>query len=240
MIQLTIDNQLVEISEDRTLLEACRENGIQVPTLCHHPALKPYGACRLCMVELVFEGNDSHLVASCAYPCEDGLVVRANSEVVTKNRRLTLELLLASAYQTPEIISLAKELGVDKIRYKLPEADSCILCALCVRACKEVVGIEAISLIGRGISKKVSPPFETASSTCIGCGTCVLICPTGRIKLEDVYDKKSQHKFSSDYEYVLCKLCGDASAGPQTKQPLAGSLEHMSVPSLESSVNSTR
>jgi NADH dehydrogenase/NADH:ubiquinone oxidoreductase subunit G len=240
MIQITIDNQLIEIAEDRTLLEACRENGIQVPTLCYHPALKPYGACRLCMVELVSEGNDSHLVASCAYPCEEGLVVRTNSEVVKKNRLLTLELLLASAHQTPEIITLAKELGVDKIRYKLPEVDSCILCALCVRACREIVGIEAISLIGRGISKEVSPPFETASSTCIGCGTCVLICPTGRIKLENVYDKKSKHKFSTDYINVLCKLCGDSSAGPQTKQPLAASMEHMSEPSLERSVNSIR
>ena len=82
-------------------------------------------------------------------------------------------------------LGTAKELGVDKIRYKLQEVDSCILCALCVRACKEIVGVEAISLKGRGMSKEVSPPFEVASSTCIGCGTCVLICPTGCIKLEE-------------------------------------------------------
>lgn len=240
MNHLTIDNQPIEIAKGRTLLEACRENGIQVPTLCFHPALKPYGACRLCMVELVFEENDSQLVASCAYPCEDGLVVRTNSEAVKKNRRLTLELLLASAYQTPEIIALARELGVDQIRYKLPEVDSCILCALCVRACKEIVGVEAISLTGRGMSKEVSPPFEVASSTCIGCGTCVLICPTGCIKLDDVYGKRSEHRFSSDYEFRLCRICGDSSAGPQSNQPLADSLEILSESSLESSANGNR
>ena len=240
MIQLTIDNQPIEITEGRTLLEACRENGIQVPTLCYHPALRPYGACRLCMVELVFGENDSRLVASCAYPCEDGLVVRTNSEAVKKNRRLTLELLLASAYQTPEIIALAKELGVDKIRYKLQEVDACILCALCVRACKEIVGVEAISMTGRGMSKEVSPPFELASSTCIGCGTCVLICPTGCIKLDDVYGKRNEHRFSSDYEFRLCRICGDSSAGPQSNQPLADSLEILSESSLESSGNGNR
>jgi len=240
MIQLTIDNQQIETTEERTLLEACRENGIHIPTLCYHPSLEPYGACRLCIVEIFQDDRPSRLVASCAYPCEEGLVVQTNSETVQKNRRLTLELLLAGAYQTPEILSLAEELGVTEVRYKMPEADSCILCGLCVRACNEIVEVGAISLINRGILKEVSPPFEVASSTCIGCGTCVLICPTGRLKLVDVFGSHSEHQFLSEHDHVLCKLCGDANVGTQIEQPQLTILDIVKEPALESSDNGNR
>jgi NADH dehydrogenase/NADH:ubiquinone oxidoreductase subunit G len=186
MIYLTIDDKPIELTEGRTLLEACREHSIHVPTLCHHPALEPYGGCRLCMVEIIQGSRPSRLVAACVYPCEDGLVVKTNSEMATRSRRITVELLMASAYNTPEIASLAENLGVKEIRFKMPEEDACILCGLCVRACKEIVNINAISVIQRGIAKKVSTPFQIASSLCIGCGTCVLICPTGVFKLSDV------------------------------------------------------
>ena len=186
MIRLTIDDQIIEVPPDRTLLEACREHGIEVPTLCYHPALEPYGGCRLCVVELVQPSGRSRLVAACAYPCEEGAVVKTNSEMAQRSRRLTAELLLAGAYRTPEILALAEELGVKEIRFKLPEENACILCSLCVRACKEIAGISAISVIQRGIAKKVSTPFQVTSSRCISCGTCVLICPTGAFKLSDV------------------------------------------------------
>lgn len=240
MIQLTIDKQKIKTNEDRSLLEACRENGIYIPTLCFHPALEPYGACRLCVVELVYDNRPSRLVASCAYPCEEGLVVYTNSEAVQKNRRLTIELLLAGAYKTPEILALAEELGVTEIRYKMPEADSCILCGLCVRACHEIVGVGAISLIHRGMQKKVSPPFEVASSVCIGCGTCVLICPTKRLKLEDVYNTHGEHQFSSTHEHALCKLCGDAHVGASVTHPQFSAMEVIKEASLESSDNGNR
>lgn len=240
MMRLIIDDKRVEVAENRTILEACRENSIPIPTLCFHPALEPYGACRLCVVELVYDNRPSRLVASCAYPCEEGLVVYTNSEAVQKNRRLTLELLLAGAYKTPEILALAEELGVTDIRYKLPEVDSCILCGLCVRACHEIVGVGAISLIHRGMQKEVSPPFEVASSVCIGCGTCVLICPTGRLKLEDVYNTHSEHQFSSAHNHALCKLCGDAEVGARIEQPQFSGTEVIKEPSLGSSDNGNR
>jgi NADH dehydrogenase/NADH:ubiquinone oxidoreductase subunit G len=240
MIHLTIDNQQIKSTEDRTLLEACRENGIHIPTLCYYPSLEPYGACRLCIVEIAQGNRPSRLVASCAYPCEDGLVVMTNSEAVQKSRRVTLELLLASAYQTPEILALAEELGVTKIRYKLPDADSCILCGLCVRACHEIVGVGALSLIHRGIQKAVSPPFEVTSSVCIGCGTCVLICPTGRLKLEDVYNTHSDHQFSSTHDHALCKLCGDTMVGAKMALPQFSVMDVVKDPSLGSSDNGNR
>ncbi|RPI85800.1 MAG: 4Fe-4S dicluster domain-containing protein [Chloroflexi bacterium] len=185
MIHLTINDQPIEVPENRTILEACREHGIHIPTLCYHPALEPYGGCRLCIVELKV-GQRSRLVASCVYPCEEGLNVYTDSDIVKRSRRMTMELILAGSYNTPELLSLGEELGVKEVRFKLPEENACMLCGLCVRACNEIVGVSAISVIHRGIAKKVSTPFSVTSSRCIGCGTCVLICPTGAFKLENV------------------------------------------------------
>ncbi len=186
MISLTIDDVPMKVAAGRTLLEACREHGIHIPTLCYHPALEPYGGCRLCMVELDAPPRPPRLVAACVYPCEEGLVVRTDTEMVRDSRRMTAELLMAGAQDTPEIQALAEELGVTEVRFKLPEENTCVLCGLCVRACKEIVGVSAISFIERGIAKKVSAPFQVASSRCIGCGTCVLICPTGAFRFEEI------------------------------------------------------
>lgn len=186
MIQMTINGREIRVPEERTLLEACREHGIHIPTLCYHPALEPYGGCRLCMVEIKQPGRDPRLVAACVYPCENNLEVRTECERVKNSRRMTAELLLAGAFDTPEILTLAEDLGVQHIRFKLHEKQDCVLCGQCVRACEQIVGVSAISVINRGISKKVSTPFEIASSRCIGCGTCALICPTGAIKISDI------------------------------------------------------
>jgi len=211
MVHLTVDDKQIEVIEGRTLLEACREHNIYVPTLCYHPALEPYGACRLCMVEIHQPPRSARLVASCVYPCEEGLVVRTDTEMVRRSRQITAELLLGGSYHTPEMIALAKELGVERVRYRMPEDNSCVLCGLCVRACNEIVGVSAISLIHRGMNKKVSTPFQVSSSTCIGCGTCVLICPTGTIKLSDVSGFRSVHHSSSEYHRLYCEICGDPS-----------------------------
>ena len=210
MIHLTINEKSIQVSDGRTILEACREHDIQIPTLCYHPALKPYGSCRLCIVEIRPSDRPERLVAACVYPCEDGMVVRTHSSAVKRSRRITAELLLAGAYDIPEIRELASNLGVNEVRYKLPEADACVLCGLCVRACEENVGVSAISFIHRGMGKKVSTPFEISSSVCIGCGTCVLICPTGKIKLSDVSGVRSVHIASSEYNRLYCQICDDA------------------------------
>lgn len=186
MIHLIIDDKPMEVPEGRTLLETCREHGIHIPTLCYHPALQPYGGCRLCVVEVNQSGRKSRLVASCVYPCEEGAVVKTNSEMVVRSRRMTAELILAGSYNTPEMLELGEELDVKEVRFKLPEENACVLCGLCVRACNEIVGVSAISVIQRGIAKKVATPFQVTSSRCIGCGTCVLICPTGAFKFESV------------------------------------------------------
>src|SRR5574342_419151 len=203
MIHLTIDDKTIEVHEERTILEACREHGIHIPTLCYHPALEPYGACRLCMVEISQDGRKPRLVASCVYPCEEGAVVKTDTPTVQRSRRVTAELLLAGSSRSPEILALAEELGVKEVRYRLPEENACVLCGLCVRACNEIVGVSALSVIRRGIAKKVATPFQVTSSRCIGCGTCVLICPTGAFHFESVagfqYISPSQSAYRLGY-----------------------------------------
>jgi NADH dehydrogenase/NADH:ubiquinone oxidoreductase subunit G len=208
MIRISIDDKEIQTKPDRTVLEVAREHGIQIPTLCYHEALEPFAACRLCMVE-VNSGQGWQLVASCAYPCTNGMAIRTNSDAVLKSRRVAVELLMASAAHVPLIQQLAEEYGVCEPRFTM-EKDGCILCGLCVRACNELVGVGAISVINRGIDKKVSTPYQIASNVCIECGTCVLICPTGAIKLADITGgEKTVHKWESEFEKVKCQICGN-------------------------------
>jgi len=230
MISLTIDDKQVQAAEGRTILEACRENGIHIPTLCYHPALEPYGGCRLCMVEVSTEQRSPRLVASCVYPCEDGIVVRTDTETVKKSRRMTAELLLAGAEGSAEIRALADELGVKEPRFKLPEENTCVLCGLCVRACKEIVGVAAISMIERGITKKVSAPFQLASSRCIGCGTCVLICPTGAFKFTEVAGAHNVEPTLEGYRRGYYRASGEVDLRPDFVKDLTSLLRVQSEP----------
>jgi len=207
LIRLEIDEHEIEIKSGQTVLSAAREHGIEIPTLCFHEALEPFAACRLCMVE-VNAGRGWQLVAACAYPCAQNLQVRTRSAAVLQSRRTTVELLMASASQVPVIRQLADQLGVADPRFTM-DADDCILCGLCVRACAEIVGVSAISVINRGIEKQVSTPFSIASGQCIECGTCVLVCPTGAIQLEDITGgKQAVHEWQSDFAALECGICG--------------------------------
>ncbi|NIM94441.1 MAG: 4Fe-4S dicluster domain-containing protein [Anaerolineales bacterium] len=206
-MHIILDEREIETVAGRTVLEVARENGVHIPTLCHHEALEPFGACRLCMVE-VNTGSGWRLVASCAYPCSEGLLVRTESDKIFHSRRNTIELLMASASQVPLIRNLAEDYGVTKPLFSMDE-DDCILCGLCVRACHEIVGIGAISVINRGIDKKVGTPFAVDSMDCIGCATCVLVCPTGAIHLADIREEKlNDHSFDTAFDPASCEICG--------------------------------
>lgn len=181
---MTIDGQFVRAEPETPILEVARKLGIQIPTLCYHEALKPYGACRLCMVE-VFKNNRSKLVTSCNYPAEEGLVVLTSSDRVKKIRKMLMEFFLARCPQVPLIQRLAEKMGIKTSRLKKIDDQKCILCGLCVRICEEMVGVSAISFTNRGTGRAVNTPFGLDSDACIGCGACTYVCPTTCIEMVD-------------------------------------------------------
>jgi len=175
-ITLQIDGRKVEAKEGMTILEAAQSAGISIPTLCHHEKLEPYGACRICTVEIEARGR-TNLVAACLYPVEQDLVVRTRSEKVDKTRKVLLELMLAHAPDAAELQDLAQEYGADKARFE-KESSFCILCGLCVRYCAEVKKKNAIGFVDRGTRREVIFIPEIASKECWNCKECFPLCPT--------------------------------------------------------------
>lgn len=182
MITFQINDTPVEAEPGWTVLETARHYGIEIPTLCYHEAVSPSGACRLCMVELR-EGDWSKLVASCIFPVAEGIRIYTETERIDNVRRWVFEMLLAEVPASPEIRAMAKQYGVESTRFSVKDPDEdCMVCGLCTRACEEIVGLSAISLMSRGVHKKVGAPFSRPTEVCVACGCCVTICPTGAMR----------------------------------------------------------
>ena len=180
MIQLTINGLKVSVEEGMTLLEAAKFLSFPIPTLCHMEGLSPYGACRLCVVE-IGEGPRSRLVASCTYPAEEGLKVRTSSARVVHARKVILELLLASCPQSKQIQDLASAHEVRRQRFR-QEYEDCILCGRCVRMCEEQMMAKAIGFRGRGDRRSLGTPFDRQSEVCRLCGGCMYVCPACQLR----------------------------------------------------------
>lgn len=180
MIALRINGLPVSVEWGTTLLEAARFLGFPIPTLCHMEGLSPYGACRLCVVE-VGEGPKARLVSSCTYPAEEGLSVRTASARVVRERKMTIELLLASCPQSKVIQDLAAAHDVRQQRFR-QEYEDCILCGLCARMCKEQMTAGAIGFQGRGERRTLGTPFDKTSDVCRLCGACMYVCPACQLR----------------------------------------------------------
>jgi heterodisulfide reductase subunit A len=180
LISLTINDRLLEVPEGTTVLEAARKIGVSIPTLCYYEAIKPYGGCRLCLVE-VTQGNRTQLTASCTYPVAEGLKVFTDTEEVLAGRRLVIDLLWSRCPEVPVLRELAQQLGVTEPSFPKGE-DDCILCGKCVRVCHELQNVGAIGLMGRGAKRQVTTPFGEFSQVCRTCGACEFVCPTGHYK----------------------------------------------------------
>jgi bidirectional [NiFe] hydrogenase diaphorase subunit len=184
MVTLTIDGKKVKAAEGHTVLEAATGAGIEIPHLCYHEGISPYGACRLCTVEITQDGR-TKLQAACSCPVAAGMEVRTDSARVIKGRRMILEMLLARCPDVEAIRTYARRWGVKKTRFQSRQEDDCILCGLCVRACGEVIGAEALGFSGRGVRRKVdTTAFGIHPESCIGCGLCTYLCPTGKVQME--------------------------------------------------------
>jgi NADH dehydrogenase/NADH:ubiquinone oxidoreductase subunit G len=212
MITLTINGRQIKTEEGKTILDAARKNNIYIPTLCANEAVAPYGACRLCLVEIKTAKGRERLVTSCLYNVEAGLAVQTNTDRIRNIRKTLLELLLARCPDSDVIQEMAKEYGIDKTRFvEQKDTNKCILCANCSRTCEEVVGVAAISLSKRGTERELTTPFgENLSDACIGCGSCSYSCPTGAITVEDKKGKRTVKFPHQTVEFKLkkCSVCG--------------------------------
>jgi NADH dehydrogenase/NADH:ubiquinone oxidoreductase subunit G len=206
-MHVIIDGKRLAASDGETILDVARRSGIEIPTLCHHDALEPVGACRLCMVEITHDDWQGWkgLVTSCLYPVEDGLKVLTDCDAVRRQRQTVLDLLLARCPVSEVVRELAEKHG--EITYYEPFTDGskCIMCYLCVRACA-AVGCNAIAAVNRGTLKEIAAPFHTAPDACVGCGSCAAICPTGHIQLADT--RTAREIWGRSFEFVACGSCG--------------------------------
>lgn len=180
MITLKINGLEVTLEKGTTILEAAQFLGFPIPTLCHMEGLTPYGACRLCVVEIGDEPN-SKLVTSCTYQIQEGLQVRTASSRVIRARKMILELLLSTCPQSKTIQDLASKFEVRQQRFR-QEYEDCILCGRCVRICQEQMMAQAIGFQGRGENRKIHTPFDKRSEVCRLCGACMYVCPVCELR----------------------------------------------------------
>ncbi len=226
IIELTINGKTIKAEPGTTILQAARKNDIYIPNMCYDKRLKPYGGCRLCVVEV--EGQP-RLFAACSTPVAEGMAVQTETPKLTKARRLVLELLLVHHPLDCPVCDKAGECDLQDLAFKYGPSQSrffaerkhdperidapivernpnrCILCGKCVRVCGEHQGVGAINLIGRGFKTKVSPAFEETLN-CEFCGQCIDACPVGSLGAKP-YRFRSRVWYMDEYE-TICPYCG--------------------------------
>ncbi|MEW6739115.1 MAG: NADH-quinone oxidoreductase subunit NuoG [Nitrospirota bacterium] len=225
-IELTINGKSIKVEPGTTILQAAQKNGIYIPNMCYDKRLKPYGGCRLCIVEV--EGQP-RLFAACSTPVTEGMAVQTETPKLAKARKLVLELLLVHHPLDCPICDKAGECDLQDLAFKYGPSQSrfvaerkhdperidapivernpnrCILCGKCVRVCAEHQGVGAINIIGRGFKSKISPAFEETLN-CEFCGQCIDACPVGALGAKP-YRFRSRVWYMDEYE-TICPYCG--------------------------------
>ena len=238
-VVLEIDGVPVETTEGTSILRAATKAGIPIPRLCATDSLKSFGSCRLCMVEI--EGRPG-FKASCTEPVREGMRVRTQSEELAKLRRGVMELyisdhpldcLICPANGDCELQDMAGAVGLRDVRYQEPathlgaeqdgsnpyfnfDPSRCIVCSRCVRACNEVQGTFALTVLGRGFDSTIATgAVDFFSSDCVSCGACVQACPTATLMEKSVID----HGVPDRTVLTTCAYCG---VGCEFKAELKG------------------
>jgi formate dehydrogenase major subunit len=228
-VNLTIDGKAVSVEAGSSVLDAAKAAGVDIPTLCHHPALKSTGNCRMCLVEIE---RQRILQAACVFPVSEGMVVHTESPKVVEARRFVLELTLSDhAFYCMscemsgdcELQRLAYRYGIDRLPYPynypwepvdasrdyfIYDSKRCILCRRCVRACDEIVANHTLGIEMRGFGSKIIADLDVpfGESSCISCGTCLQVCPTGALT-----DRKSSYMgraSETEHTKTICSACG--------------------------------
>ena len=181
-MQINIDGINFKAPEGYTILGAANFLGINIPTLCYHEGLSPWGGCRLCIVE-IGSVDRTKLVTSCTYPVEEGLIVRTTNERIINARKMILELLISQCPTSKKLQDLASEMGLNRVRFS-PKWENCIYCGLCVRMCNEQMMASAIGFRSRGNKLKITTPFDENSEVCRKCGGCIYVCPACTLRCD--------------------------------------------------------
>ncbi|MCJ7634585.1 2Fe-2S iron-sulfur cluster-binding protein [Candidatus Bathyarchaeota archaeon] len=226
-VNLKIDDRDILTEESKTILEAAKENGIIIPTLCNLEGLSSLGGCRMCLVEIK---GSTKLLPSCTTPVSRGMEVITNSEKLKDYRKMAVQLLLSErthicsvcvANSSCELQDLANKLGVDHVSFEREwtkhEVDSthdflvidrnrCVLCTRCVRVCDEVEGVHTLDVKMRGKESQIvidlDEPWGSAYS-CTSCRKCAKVCPVGAIYVENEALSKTKNK--GIVEFVLAR-----------------------------------
>jgi NADH dehydrogenase/NADH:ubiquinone oxidoreductase subunit G len=219
-LEVKINGKTYNAEKGEYILEVCRRNRILIPTFCHHEGLSGLGSCRLCVVE-VNEGSGNKVVVSCIYPLSWDCEIFTESEKIKGIRKTILSMLETRAPEGERLSSLCHIHGVPKnerfTAFKAGKgsaaekrmASACILCGLCAHACA-TLGTGAISTVGRGVSKKVSTPYDEPSEDCIGCASCAAVCPTKAIEYAEA--KGARSIWGRNFTLIHCTSCGKAFA----------------------------
>jgi len=220
MIPVTIDGRKIEVPYDTIVLDAAKQLGIYIPTMCHNENVKAYGVCRVCLVEMR-QGKRKKLVPACLFPLRTETEIITDSEWVRGTRKWILNLMLSRSPREEAVIEMARRYGVEQAHPRLSgvwkeetgnrfaDESSCILCGLCVRTCEEVVGVSAIAFEGRGFQRRVVSPFNEENEVCIACGACEYVCPTKCIGFVDRGGERELSRWHKKVKMIACENCGD-------------------------------
>ncbi|MFD4568400.1 2Fe-2S iron-sulfur cluster-binding protein [Streptomyces sp. NPDC058467] len=230
LVAFTLDGAEVRVCEGATILDACRDAGKDVPTLCHGDTLTPRSTCRVCVVEV--EGSRT-LVPACSRTVEAGMEVHTDTERVRHSRKIVLELLASSAdlSTTPRAAEWIEEYGARPDRFgpdaaRLDEEpkidndlyvrdyDKCVLCHQCVDACGDQwQNTFAISVAGRGFGARIAAEHDAPlpDSACVYCGNCIEVCPTGALSFRSEFDMRAAGTWDESAQTettTVCAYCG--------------------------------